>query len=100
VDDDQPYVFFRNMVVALLGLFLFGQALIFHYMVTDNATAAYFWWAAVTGGVPSGVWLIWHNLRARMTGERLTMQIILLPFVGVWLVLVASMLASGLIYGS
>ena len=94
VNEEPPHVLFRNMVFALLGLFLFGMAALYYYMMMQHGVAVLFWWCLITGGVPAGVWIIWQNMRAKMTGERLSIDVVLMPFVGVTLAAVAVILVS------
>lgn len=87
-------------MLALVALFIFGMALVFHYAMTDNSAAMFFWMAVVTGGVPAGILLIWQNLRARVTGKPLSIHDIAMPIAIIGLVSMVAAAASSLFYGA
>lgn len=98
MNSDPPHILFRNMIAALLALFLVGMGLLFHYMMMEDSGAMFFWWTMVAGGVPTGIWIIKENMRSKMTGARIPMHVLISPVVGVWLANAVAAIATVFFY--
>ena len=71
---DDPYPIFRTWFWTIFALFLFGMLMVFHYIKSDQAWWALFWWSLVAAFIPALIWMAFRSIRRAYTGEPQNME--------------------------